>query len=179
MSRLLRATEYAKIIIERFKNLEGIAVDMTLGNGNDSEVLADNFKQVMAFDVQAVAIQATKKRLVSYQNIEYYLDSHANVDLYIKKPVDLFIYNLGYLPNYDTTITTKVSSTIESLQKALTLLKVKGVIIISVYPGHDEGAKEAEALNYFIKELADNYQVAYYKVSNKTAPYVICIYKIR
>lgn len=179
MSRLLRVTEYAAIMVERFKNQEGVAVDMTLGNGNDCELLAQSFSRVLAFDIQESAIIKSKDKLKEYSNIDYYLDSHENIDKYLNEPVDLFIYNLGYLPNDNKHITTTSSSTINSLKKALTYLKKQGLIIISVYPGHEEGYNEALALEEFIKRLEDNYQISYYKLSNKNSPYVICLNKLK
>lgn len=75
-----------------------ISVDMTMGNGNDTYLLASLSKQVYAFDINDEAINNTKERCKQFNNIEYILDNHINVDKYVGS-ANLFIFNLGYLPN--------------------------------------------------------------------------------
>ena len=54
----------------------------------------------------------------------------------------LIVYNLGYLPGSDKLLTTKTSSTLLSVEKALSLIAPNGAISITCYPGHEEGKKE-------------------------------------
>ncbi|MDF9867763.1 endonuclease IV [Bacilli bacterium PM5-3] len=178
MSNLIGVLEYSKIMIDRYQDEKGIAVDMTLGKGNDSAYLAKLFAKVYSFDIQDEAISLCQKRFTNQENISIINDSHENFDDYVTDEISLFIYNLGYLPGFSKEVTTKSSSTIKSLQKALTNLKRKGVIIIVVYPGHYEGLQEAKALESFIAQIQQEFfTVSKYTVLGKDAPYVVCINK--
>ncbi|MGL4989977.1 MAG: tRNA (mnm(5)s(2)U34)-methyltransferase [Sarcina sp.] len=131
------------------KNL--IAIDATLGNGHDTDFLIKHFKKVIAFDIQEQAVIAYKNKNI--ENVDVVLDSHSNFDKYISENVDCIVYNLGYLPGANKHITTKTSSTIESINKGLELLGENGLIFIAMYPGHDEGAKEKASIINLAKEL--------------------------
>ncbi|MBQ2656510.1 MAG: methyltransferase domain-containing protein, partial [Erysipelotrichaceae bacterium] len=94
--------KYLKPLIKK----EDTVVDMTAGNGNDTLFLARLAKRVLAFDVSEEAIRRSKERTKDFSNIEFHLDSHANIDKYLKEnEASLFIFNLGYLPNSEETIT--------------------------------------------------------------------------
>lgn len=177
---LIGILDFTKLLIEKFHNQDGIAVDMTLGKGNDSILLAHNFKRVYAFDIQEVALKISKERTLEFDNINFIHDSHENIDEYLQEEIDLFIYNLGYLPKYDESISTQEESTINSLKKALSLLKKKGIIIMVIYPGHSSGKKEALGIESFIKTLDEaNYLICKYQFTNrKKSPYIINIQKL-
>lgn len=179
MSSLIGILEYSKILIKRYSDLNAVAIDMTLGKGNDSLFLADYFKKVYAFDIQKEAIEISKEELADYQNVELIEASHEFFDSYINDSVKLFIYNLGYLPGFSENITTTVASTIKSLEKAILYLEKKGIIIIVVYPGHSQGKEEADAIDDFIVNLGkENFKVSRYQIiSSDNAPYVVCIHK--
>ena len=72
--------------------------------------------------------------------------------------IDAAIYNLGFLPGGDKGITTMTNSTLKSVESVLNLLNSGGILIIAVYVGHEEGAKEGEALLKYTKELPKNTQ---------------------
>lgn len=148
------ATDIVKEIILRQKDIN-IAVDMTAGNGHDSKFILDkiNPEKLLAFDIQKKAQENTEKLIGKRENFQFILDSHENIDKYIKEKADLIIYNLGYLPKGDKSITTKWQSTIRSLEKSIDLISDKGKIIITVYPGHKEGAEEARWLEKYLKNL--------------------------
>jgi len=179
LSSLLKVVEYSHMMIQRYADKEGIAVDMTLGNGNDTLLLTQYFKQVYAFDIQEQAIQVSSLLLQDKTNYQLILDDHINIDKYVKKDISLAIYNLGYLPKADETIVTNATSTIQSLKKVLSLLKRKGLVIIVVYHGHDVKKEEALALSEFISQLEGVcYHISKYEILNhKDAPYVYCIHK--
>lgn len=149
-----RNTDLVKEILKREKDI-GLAVDMTAGNGFDSKFILDQLKpkRLIAFDIQKEAEKSTKKLLSKYENFEFILDSHGNIDKYINEKIDLVVYNLGYLPKGDKTITTQWESTITSLEKSMDLLSAKGKIILTIYPGHPAGKKEAEELNKFLSSV--------------------------
>ena len=52
------------------------------------------------------------------------------------------VFNLGYLPGGDKSITTNGHSTISAIEQLLELLKENGLIVLVVYHGHPEGKTE-------------------------------------
>jgi len=128
---------------------QSIAVDCTAGNGHDAAFLASLGPQrLYCFDIQDEAIHATREKLQTFDcsaTIEKRCHSHFP-DAIQKETVTLFVYNLGYLPGKDKTITTRAATTMESLLKACSLLKRGGLISITCYPGHLEGAEEERTI---------------------------------
>ena len=149
-----KTTELVKEILKREKNIN-IAVDMTAGNGNDSLFILDELhpKMLFAFDIQKEAKENTEALIGNRDNFKFILDSHVNFDKYIKDKIDLAIYNLGYLPRGDKSITTRADSTIESLEKVLNLLDKNGKVLITVYPGHKEGKEESLRVKNYLESL--------------------------
>ena len=98
---------------------------------------------------------------------------------FISEIADLIIYNCGYLPGHDKSLTTKASSTLASVKKALSIMAVNTnlLIIIVLYPGHPEGKVESDLIDNFTKELPSNkYLVSKYLNYNRpTSPYIITI----
>ncbi len=165
---------------KRFVSSKSHVIDATCGNGNDTLFLAElvHRGQVYAFDIQEQAIINTKKRCQNHHNISYICDSHANLEDYVKANVSLVIFNLGFLPNSDSTLTTESSSTISALKSSLKVLKSGGALLVTIYTGHDNHAEEEQILPY-IKNL-DKYQynVLKYEFINLTdPPYLIIIEK--
>lgn len=176
-----RVTDLVKTLITNEKDID-LAVDMTAGNGNDSLFILDEIKanRVVAFDIQNDAEKATRKLLGERDNFLFILDSHANIDKYIKEKIDLAVYNLGYLPKGDKTITTKYESTLESLKKLLQLLGKNAKVYMTIYPGHDQGRIEASKIEDFIARLPNNkYAIMKISYPNKgtIAPYIVIIEK--
>ena len=136
---------------------EGDAViDATCGNGKDSLVLANLLKDksdtaLYCLDIQKKALENTKE-LLSKQSphflpsVQFILSSHEVLPKTDPRQLKLIVYNLGYLPGADKTLTTETSSTVQSVINALKLICPGGVISINCYPGHLEGKKEQEAL---------------------------------
>lgn len=153
-----------------------IGVDMTMGNGYDTELLANHCQKVYAFDVQEQALSQTKERLGNLSHVQLILDSHENIDQYLQS-FDIGIFNLGYLPGFHHQTTTLLSSTRIAIEKAIEMMRE--VIFIVVYPGHDEGRKESEWVMSFAQQLDTHlYNVSNYCMLNKrNAPYVIEIQK--
>ena len=179
---LKRIIPFAHSKIKEYLSKDDIAVDMTAGNGNDTLLLATLAKHVYSFDIQENAIANTRKLLEKNEqhNITTILDSHENVGKYVKEPIKCAVYNLGYLPKGDKTITTTASSTLKSLDNLLPLIKKNGLISITVYIGHDEGSVESDYVKEYVSKLPSNkYNVLLYSNMNKNnAPYNIFIEKI-
>ena len=132
-----------------------LAVDMTVGNGHDTLVLAELLPEgkVVGFDIQEAAIEATRKRVAGH-SVQLIHGSHTKLkDLTLPCSPRLIVYNLGYLPGSDKSITTMTETTLESLVIALKIVSADGAISVMCYPGHDEGKREYEAVLGWIKEL--------------------------
>ena len=123
-----------------------IAIDATCGNGYDTEVLSRfDLAHLYVFDIQKKALNSTESRVGKNQNISYHLECHSMFSP-VKDPIDLIVYNLGYLPGGDKSLTTNAQTTLKSIETGIVLLKPGGLISCMLYPGHSEGAREAFAL---------------------------------
>ena len=132
------------------------AVDFTMGNGHDTEFLSKTVGEtgrVFAFDVQEQAVRSTAENLAKAgcpQNYTLILDSHHNVKKYVEGPIRAGMFNLGYLPGSDKSITTMRVTTMPAIEAAIDLLDHGGVLLVAVYPGHAEGEAEGKmVLDYF------------------------------
>lgn len=177
---MTKAIDFIHNIILNKLNGNSICVDMTIGNGNDTLFLCNNFKYVYGFDIQNVAIDNTNNLLKenNKSNYQLILSSHEFVDKYVKESIDCFIYNLGYLPKGDKSITTLAFSTINSLKKALNLLSKNGIIALAIYKGHENGKIEADEVDEFVKTLNQKeFEVVKYQFVNQinNPPYAIII----
>ena len=133
-----------------------------MGNGHDTLFLAKEAGisgKVYGFDVQASALEATEKRLKAHDDIapfELFHTGHENLEASINEEVDIVVYNLGYLPRHDKSITTMTETTLESVKQAMKIIKPGGVVSVIAYPGHDEGANELAGLSEFLKDIDQN-----------------------
>ncbi len=175
--------EHAKEYILKNPNENGVYVDFTMGNGHDTEFLCGVAKngKVYSFDVQPAALENTKKLLdeKGHTNFELILSGHQNVKEYVKEPIDGGMFNLGYLPGGDKSKHTMCETTFKAVKDGIELLKGGGVLVISVYPGHDEGRREGEML----LEYLASYDRKYYSVMNcrminsYDSPFIIAVEK--
>lgn len=147
-----KVLEFARTLITNKKSDKLIAIDATCGRGNDTMFLAEQFDTVYAFDIQDDAIESTTNRMHGFNNVRIVKDSNVNICTYLKE-ADVVMYNLGYLPNGDKSITTNSVETIKSLTSVLGILKKDGLVTIVCYPGHSEGMKEAIELEKYLQEL--------------------------
>ena len=135
------------------------AVDFTMGNGHDTEFLSKTVGEaghVYAFDVQEQAVASTRKNLAAAgcpQNYTLILDSHHNVKKYVTGPIKAGMFNLGYLPGSDKSVTTMRETTMPAIEAALDLLDHDGVLLIAVYPGHAEGDAEGKMVQEYFATL--------------------------
>jgi len=136
-----------------------IAADFTMGNGHDTLFLSKTVGEkgfVYAFDIQPSALESTEKRLVENNapnNYKLICDSHHNAREYIKTPIKAGMFNLGYLPGGDKSITTKRETTLKAIETAIDLLDKDGILLIAVYPGHEEGEIEGELINEMLSKF--------------------------
>ena len=132
------------------------AVDFTMGNGHDTEFLSKAVGKdghVYAFDVQQQALDSTAANLKKAgcpENYTLILDSHHNVKNYVQGSIRAGMFNLGYLPGSDKSVTTMRVTTMPAIEAAIDLLDHGGVLLVAVYPGHAEGDAEGKmVLDYF------------------------------
>lgn len=143
-------------VLQHLKEGE-VAVDFTMGNGNDTLFLSNAVGKdgrVYAFDIQEAALESTRARLVSENAPENYTlicASHHRVKEFVKEPIKAGMFNLGYLPGAAHSVTTLRETTMAAVQAAIELLLPDGVLIIAVYPGHEEGSLEGDMLREYFK----------------------------
>ncbi|MBU1144016.1 MAG: class I SAM-dependent methyltransferase [Firmicutes bacterium] len=175
--------DYAHHLLKEYITSSDIVVDATMGNGYDTLYLSSLSKKVYAFDIQEKAIEETAKKLSENQvnNVELILDSHENINHYCKS-YKAVIFNLGYLPNSDKSITTRTESTMSTISSILPKLSIGGFIQIVSYTGHEEGKRESEALHHFLNHLdTDTYKVIKINLpyQDNHPPHILMVHKVK
>ncbi|MBE6688848.1 MAG: hypothetical protein E7588_06170 [Ruminococcaceae bacterium] len=164
--------------------------DFTMGNGNDtlfmSRLAAQYGINVYAFDIQAAALESTSaflKKSGADENYTLINDSHSELDKYVPKEGEMAcgMFNLGYLPGGDKSVTTLRTTTLEAIEKAVNKLTVGGILTVTIYPGHPEGKIEGELIEKYLSALSNHdFNVLKYALCNKTdPPYVMVTQRIR
>ncbi len=160
-----------------------VAVDFTMGNGHDTEFLSKTVGEsgrVFAFDVQQMALDSTAKNLKAAgcpKNYTLILDSHHNVKNYVDIPIKAGMFNLGYLPGSDKTVTTMRSTTLPAIEAAISLMDKDAIILVAVYPGHAEGEAEGKLICEYLSTLS-RYKVCATRINilnSPTSPFFIII----
>jgi len=134
-------------------------IDATMGNGQDTCALArlvGEAGKVIAFDVQEAAVEKTGKLLAQeglLDRCELHCMGHEHVLHAVKEPVKLAVFNLGWLPGGDKSVTTQWETTRMAIEGCLQLLLPGGVCTVCAYPGHDEGSRELHELKTFLALL--------------------------
>ena len=178
MTNIIRnTTGFAMHIIKEYITPDSIVVDATCGNGHDTLHLAQcGPKRLYAFDIQEQAVTSTRELLVSEGlgdsldsgRIKLICDSHASIHTYVSSPIDVAVFNLGYLPGSDKTVTTRSETTSDALSCCLDRLSTGGLICITVYSGHPGGREEKEELLKTAESLDPGiYHAAYISMINQ------------
>ena len=155
---MLQPQNITEYFIEKHVKIGDTVIDATMGNGNDTLKLCRAVKEqgkVYAFDIQEIALSKTREKLSfeGFSNAELILDSHSSMDKYIKEAVSAVIFNLGYLPGGDHSVATKAETSIQAIEKALTLISCKGFVSVTVYYGKNSGTEEKNAVMEYFKGL--------------------------
>ena len=135
------------------------AVDATMGNGRDTRWLCEKVGaggRVYAFDVQHEAVERTRALLSAEGLLDratLFCAGHERMAEFVPEPVDAMMFNLGWLPGAEHAVTTLAQTTLAAANAALSILRIGGLMTICVYPGHEEGARELEALERWASEL--------------------------
>ena len=163
--RLNNAINFTRIIGRSVISCGDKVVDATLGSGSDTLFLSSLVGEcghVFSFDIQKIAIEKSKEKLKECRNITFICDSHVNIPKYVPNGISFILFNLGYMHQGDKRVTTKADIVIEAVDKSKELLRKKGVILLVVYRGHDEGKREWDVLKNFISILPQNRYNAFY-----------------
>ena len=181
-----KITEVNKIFLDKIVQKGDVVIDATMGNGYDTiylgNLVGENGK-VYAFDVQEEAIKSTKKKVERdnmTDRVELILDSHQNLDKYVKEEVSCVVFNLGYLPRAKHVVITKPDTTLEAIKKSLKLLKPNGIISIAAYIGHEGGLEEKNYICEYLNNLNQNeFNVLHMQFTNQinNPPQLILIEK--
>ena len=155
---------------------QAICVDATIGNGKDSQYLLDqHVKKVYGFEIQKEVLES-----VNISDSRFYpiLDGHEKMARYIHEEVDAIIFNFGFCPNGDTTITTLPETSLQAVKASLQMLKRKGRLALVLYP-HQYSLQEQNTIEAFLKTLsAHDFQIYKIQALNvKNMPYLIGIEK--
>ena len=153
MSNDFRSARFwAREMVEQAMFEGARAVDATMGNGHDTQwlcELAGEAGRVYAFDVQPEAVRRTEQRLAEAglsERARLFCAGHERMAELRPEPVDAVVFNLGWLPGAEHGVTTRVETTLQAVEAALSVLKEDGIMTVCIYPGHDEGARELRAL---------------------------------
>jgi tRNA1(Val) A37 N6-methylase TrmN6 len=133
-------------------------LDATAGNGNDTFFLCQQTPpecRVFAFDIQSAAIQGASDRIAQQgygDKVCWIRDDHAKLAEYVTMPLDAAMFNLGYLPGQDHSLTTTPVSLGPALADLLERLAPGGRITLVAYPGHAPGQAEIEFLEEWLPQ---------------------------
>ena len=171
-----------------------LAVDLTAGKGRDTLALAKTVGstgQVVAFDLQAAAIEQTTEYLqandlqVNHWSADHSLPEqpgiylvqacHSNLGAVLKSSAKVIMANLGYLPGGDPSLVTRAASTLAALQQSFSLLVPGGRLIVTIYPSHPGGEEESGVVDALLCSLPrDQWQVLSLHAANRSeAPYLL------
>ena len=150
------------------------AVDFTMGNGYDTVFLSETVGEsgsVIAFDIQESALESTEKNLRRNNcpdNWRLICASHDRANEFVKTKIKAGMFNLGYLPGANRKqLTTKRTTTIPAVSRALEMLDDDAILLVAVYPGHPEGAAEGRELTEFFAGISRfKYSIAQFRMVN-------------
>ncbi len=175
MSNLItRTTELAMSITLAYVQPGDTVVDATCGTGQDTVVLAQAVGKegrLFAFDIQQKALNLTEERLRShsFNNVTMLKESFAAMCDYIpENSAAAVIFNLGYLPGGDHSVTTTADETLAGLACALRTIRAGGIVTIVLYDGHKQGREEKKRVLAWSETLdKGKYHAAYVSFINQ------------
>ena len=194
---MLKQLEMAHWMLKDIIKTNDVVVDATMGNGYDTQFLAELGAKVYAFDVQEEALNATEKRLddagiknqifeknlsnlLTEPSVNLVLSGHEKLSEYVKEPIKAAIFNLGYLPKTDKSVVTRADTTLTALDALTNQLVVGGRIAIMIYYGHEGGMEEKDAVIKWTSSLPQkDWEVTSYAPLNQihTPPILVLIEK--
>lgn len=148
-------------------------IDATMGNGHDTLMLAQLVGEtghVTGFDVQEAAVESSRRLLTEQGMIDrctLHVLGHEHMAERVESPVRAVVFNLGWLPGGDKSVTTHWETTKKAVSAALSLIEKGGVVTICAYPGHAAGDEERHALMEYLSALRpQEYNVLHHRFLN-------------
>lgn len=170
------SVRWAQLILADRLRPGDVVVDATMGNGHDTLFLSQCVQpggHVHAFDVQAAALEETRKRVPAGTST-LYLAGHETMAH--RLPAELhgkiaaIMFNLGYLPGSDKSCITRTETTLAALAQAVEWIKPAGIVTLAVYPGHDGGAQESREIAKWAAGLdSRRFEVQHLRPVNRSA----------
>lgn len=193
MNLITKNTDTAMYVTLAYVSEGDFVIDATCGNGYDTAALSEAVGErglVISFDIQQRAIDNARRMMEKdgRRNVILIKDSFESMGEVIgnftgKRP-SAIVFNLGYLPHGDKSVTTNVKATMRGVAEALEIIKTNGIVTVTMYPGHEEGRREKQALLEAAKKLpADRYHALHSVVLNgerrsrKSPPEILFITK--
>lgn len=185
--RVPRLTEQAQTLVRDVVKPGESVIDATAGNGHDTCFLAEavgHEGRVFAFDVQSDALKRTSARLadIGYSNVTLIHRGHQEMKDAVPDAchgsVGAAMFNLGYLPGGDHSVTTSTESSLTAISVALRLVRSGGIVTVLAYPGHAGGDDEAGSVRLLLEELrADKFETSVRRsaTTSETAPLLFVI----
>ncbi|WP_035446147.1 tRNA (mnm(5)s(2)U34)-methyltransferase [Atopobacter phocae] len=184
----MHALKMNHLILKQMISRGDTVIDATLGNGQDALYLSQLVGEtgtLIGFDIQSEAINHSKERLKDFKgNFHPYLKSHSllkeTIDQEHLSDIQAIVYNLGYLPGGDKSITTHFETVLDSINQGLGIIASKGVISIMLYPGHAAGQLEKEKILAWTSRLNQKeIDVYHYHATNqkKSPPELLILFK--
>ena len=171
---ITRTTELAMSVTLTYIRPGDTVVDATCGAGHDTVALAHAVGDegvVYAFDIQKTATLLTEARLLQHDitNVRLKMQSFVSMDEYVpENGAAAVVFNLGYLPGGDHSITTTAGTTLKGIECALRIIKPGGIVTVVMYDGHEKGSEEKKAILEWAEKLDQStYHVAYVSLLNQ------------
>ncbi|WP_274584537.1 class I SAM-dependent methyltransferase [Neisseria leonii] len=180
------ALHFAHNLIREQVRAGDCVLDGTAGNGHDTCLLAELVGQsgrVWAFDIQKQALEATAARLAERglgARVSLIHDGHQHLAAWVDRPLRLAVFNFGYLPGGDKSITTTGETSVAALSAAADRLDAGGLLLAVVYSGHGAGRAEAAVIEQWAQNLPQSvFQVLRYQFANQrnNPPYLLAVAK--
>ncbi|MCF7521761.1 class I SAM-dependent methyltransferase [Neisseria sp. ZJ106] len=183
---MLAILPFAHSLLQHAIRSGDCVLDGTAGNGHDTLLLArcvGDSGTVYAFDIQETALAATRQRLQQadmLRQVRLIHAGHQRLSEFVRRPLAAAVFNFGYLPHGDKTITTQAETSIQAVAQTLNLLKTGGIAVLVLYHGHAAGKTEAQALlDYAAKLPQQQFKVLQYQFINQqnSPPFILAIEK--
>lgn len=180
-SALPDAVEMARRMVAGNLRPGDIAIDATVGNGHDTlwlaELVGDN-GLVIGCDIQEAAITATRQRLETaslVSRVQLLFEDHSRLGEVIAPEqwsrVAAVMFNLGYLPSSDKTVTTLPETTLAALAAVSSELPNGALMTVVAYPGHPGGTEERDAVQHWAAALnPDHWRTQQWRALNRKRP---------
>lgn len=176
------AVEWAHQLLERTLPSSAIVVDATAGNGQDALFLSrftEPDGHLFALDLQPAAIENTQRLLlangVSPTRFSLLQVGHENLASLLPEEfrgrINAFLFNLGYLPGENKSLTTLAHTTLRALNAATEFLHSSGLLCVVAYPGHPAGLEECQAVTQWMLDLpGSDFEVQHIRACNRSSP---------